>query len=461
MFAPLTWFKWVNTSIPSKRFTPTRILFLGYIVIIGIGSGLLCLPFATTAGEISWVDAVFTATSATSITGLIVLDTPHDFTLFGQLVILGLIQIGGIGYMTIAAMLVLILGRRIGMQERRLLQEAMHLMSPEGILRFMLQVVKVTLCVEGIGAVLLAVRFWEDFEPAYAVYYGIFHAISAFNNAGFTLFSNSLGTYQRDLLVNSVAMFLIITGGIGFLVYDNIVSVVRKQHLRLSVHTKMVLSTTAVLIVMGTLVVLLFEHANPKTLGMLSWPEKVLVAGFQAVSGRTAGFGTVDISLLTDSTLYFVVFLMFIGGSPGSTGGGIKTTTFGTIVMALWATMRGYRDVMVFYRRIPSDIVTKAFYLAGLAITFISVATLVLAFVEQHDFLETLFEVTSAAATVGISTGDGASHSLSATFSDEGKLLIALLMLIGRIGPLAISIAIVGGSQQMRFRYAEEKIVIG
>ena len=458
MFAPFAWFK---QGLPAQRLTPTRILFLGYVLIIGIGSGLLLLPFATTGDGISWVDAVFTATSATSITGLIVLDTPHDFTLFGQCVILGLIQIGGIGYMTIAALFVIILGRRIGMQERLLLQEALNVMSPEGILRFVLQVVKVTFIVEGIGAVFFALRFWEDFEPAYAMYYGIFHSISAFNNAGFTLFSNSLATYHLDLVINSVAMILIIAGGIGFLVYDNVVGVIQKRHLRLSVHTKMVLSVTAWLIVMGTLVVLLFEQANTRTLGMLSWPEKVMVAAFQAVSGRTAGFGTVDASLLTDSTLYFVVFLMFIGGSPGSTGGGIKTTTFGTIVMALWTTMRGYRDVMVFHRRIPADIVAKAFYLAGLAIVLVSVATLMLEFVEEQGFLDTLFEVISAAATVGMSTGDGASRSLSASFSDGGKLLIALLMLIGRVGPLAISIAIVGGHQHVRFRYAEEKVVIG
>ncbi len=458
MFAPFAWFK---QGLPAQRLTPTRILFLGYVLIIGIGSGLLLLPFATTGNGISWVDAVFTATSATSITGLIVLDTPRDFTLFGQCVILGLIQIGGIGYMTIAALFVIILGRRIGMQERRLLQEALNLMSPEGILRFVLQVVKVTLIVEAIGAALFALRFWDDFEPTYAIYHGIFHSISAFNNAGFTLFSNSLGNYQFDVAFNSVAMILIIAGGIGFLVYDNVVGVIQQRHLRLSVHTKMVLSITAVLIVLGTLGVLLFEHANPKTLGILSWPEKVMVAGFQAVSGRTAGFGTVDTSLLTDSTLYFVVLLMFIGGSPGSTGGGIKTTTFGTIVMALWATMRGHRDVMLFYRRIPTDIVSKAFYLAGLAIILVSLATLVLEFVEKQGFLDTLFEVISAAATVGMSTGDGASHSLSASFSDGGKLLIALLMLIGRVGPLAISIAIVGGHQHARFMYAEEKVVIG
>lgn len=458
MFAPFAWFK---QGLPAQRLTPTRILFLGYVLIIGIGSGLLLLPFATTGDGISWVDAVFTATSATSITGLIVLDTPRDFTLFGQCVILALIQIGGIGYMTIAALFVIILGRRIGMQERRLLQESLNLMSPEDILRFVLQVVKVTFIVEGIGAVFFALRFWEDFEPAYAVYYGIFHSISAFNNAGFTLFSNSLATYHLDVVINGVAMILIIAGGIGFLVYDNVVGVIQKRHLRLSVHTKMVLSATAWLIVMGTLVVLLFEHANPKTLGILSWPEKLMVAAFQAVSGRTAGFGTVNVSLLAESTLYFVVFLMFIGGAPGSTGGGIKTTTFGTIVMALWATMRGYRDVMVFHRRLPADIVAKAFYLAGLAIVLVSVATLILAFVEQQGFLSTLFEVTSAAATVGMSTGDGDSHSLSAAFSDGGKLLIALLMLIGRIGPLAISIAVVGGIHRARFRYAEEKVVIG
>ncbi len=458
MFFPFAWFK---KGLPAQRLTPTRVLFLGYVVIISMGAGLLLLPLATTGSGISWVDAVFTATSATSITGLIVLDTPNDFTLFGQLVILGLIQIGGIGYMTIAALLVIVLGRRIGMQERRVLQEALNLTSPEGILRFVLQVVTVTFIVEGAGAVLFTLRFWGDFEPLYAIYHGVFHAISAFNNAGFTLFQNSLGLYQLDVLINGVAMILIVTGGIGFLVYDNVVGVIRRRHLRLSVHTRMVFTVTAVLIGMGTLVILLFEHANPRTLGILGWPEKVLVACFQAVSGRTAGFGTVDASLLTNSTLYFVVFLMFIGGSPGSTGGGIKTTTFGTIVMALWATMRGHRDVMVFHRRIPADTVAQAFYLAGLAIVFVSVATLVLAFVEEQQFLGTLFEAMSAAATVGMSTGDGASRSLSASFSDGGKLLIAFLMLIGRIGPLAISIAIVGGTQHARFRYAEEKVIIG
>lgn len=444
------------------RATPAQILIFGFIAVTLIGTVLLYLPFATASGRsLTWMDALFTATSAVCVTGLIVKDTPVDFSLFGQIVILILIQIGGLGYTTAATSIFLLLGKRISIRERLVMKEALNVLSTEGILRLTRWIVLITLVVELVGAMLLFFRFWRDFDFLNAIYLGIFHSISAFNNAGFSLFSNNLVNYRDDLVVNLVVPALIILGGIGFIVYGEIIQYYFKKEIhRLSVHTRLVLIMTMLLIVTGTLLIYLFESGNGTMQGLTGW-EQLMTSFFHSVSARTAGFNTMDVSMMFPFTLYFIVMLMLIGGSPGSTGGGIKTTTFAVMIIALWSTMRGHRDVTLFYRRIPPEIISRAFFLAFQAMLLVTGFTLVLLYTEEKSFIFTLFEVASGMATVGLSTGDGGARSLSAVFSDFGKLVMVLAMFIGRLGPLVIGIGAVGTPRHERYRFPEEKVIIG
>ncbi|MCI0526915.1 MAG: Trk family potassium uptake protein, partial [Nitrospira sp.] len=281
------------------------------------------------------------------------------------------------------------------------------------------------------------------------------------NNAGFSLFSDSLVGYRTDAVVNLIVGVLIILGGIGFIVYIDIFRYYFKREIfRLSIHTRLVLIMTALLIIVGTLVIYSFETSNG-TMEGLSTSGKIMASFFQSVSARTAGFNTMDVSRMFPFTLYFIVLLMLIGASPGGTGGGIKTTTFGIMMVALWSTMKGRRDVTLFYRRIPLEVVARGFFLAFLAMLLVTGFTLVLLYTEGNGFIMTLFEVASGMGTVGLSTGDGGVRSLTALFSDFGKLVIILAMFIGRLGPLTIGIGGIGATRHERFRYPEEKVIIG
>jgi trk/ktr system potassium uptake protein len=448
--------------IRTYQLTPTQILVLGFVSVITVGTILLSLPVAAADGHlIAPLDALFTATSAICVTGLIVKDTPVDFSLFGQIVILSLVQIGGLGYMSMATILLVVLGKRIGLRDRLVIQETLSTFTMEGLIRFIIGILKFTVLVEITGAVLLAVRFLHEMPLSRAVYFGIFHSISAFNNAGFSLFSNSLMDYRTDPVVNGVVMVLVILGGLGFLVYQDILKRVMGEVVRLSLHTKMVLVTTGILILSGWAGIFLFEYANPGGSMPLTLADRGLTALFQSVSARTAGFSTIDPGILSAPALYLLVLLMFIGGSPGSTGGGIKTTTLAIMVGALWATMRGQNDVTLFYRRIPPQAIAKAFFLAASAMILITGVTLLLLYSEGQTMIRTLFEVTSAAATVGMSTGNGGILSFCALFSDFGKTVIILTMFLGRIGPLVIGVTATLHAPRSRYRYPEGKVMIG
>ena len=445
------------------RLSPSQFLIISFAALVGVGALLLMLPLASSTGQsLRPMDALFTATSAVCVTGLIVLDTPADFSLFGQIVILALIQIGGLGYMTIATVLLITLGRRIGLRARLVIQETLSAFSLEGLIGFIIGIVQFAFLVELFGAVLLTLRYFVDMDLGKAIYYGIFHSISAFNNAGFSLFSNSMIDYRSDLFVNVVIMTLIILGGVGFLVYQDVLRFLRKEILRLSTHTKVVLVTTIVLILFGWAGILLFEHRNPQTLQALSWADQGLSALFQTVSGRTAGFSSIDVSLLGTPTLYLLVLLMFVGGGPGSAAGGIKVTTLAIMVVSLWSTMRGHHEnVTLFHRRLPSHIIAKAFFLAAMGMILVTGVTLLLLYSEGRTMLNTLFEVTSAAGTVGMSIGDGGGLSFCALFSDFGKGVIVTTMFLGRIGPLAIGITSLEHPRHERVRYPEGKVIIG
>ena len=293
-----------------------------------------------------------------------------------------------------------------------------------------------------------------------AMYFGVFHAISAFNNAGFSLFSNSFGSFQTDFSLNAIVTVLVIFGSIGFLVFEDIIDNLNGTRFRLQTHTKLVLITTGTLILVGTIGIAGLEWHNPATFHSLTVGERVMTSYFHAVS-RTAGFSTIDLSNMRDATLYFLLLLMGIGGSPGSMAGGIKTTTAAIVVLTVWSVLRRRPDVEVFHRRIPPDLVTRALCLFVIALTMITFVTLLLAYTEERPFLALMFEVTSAMGIVGMSLGDGASRSLSSLLTDFGKVMVILSMLLGRFGPLMIGLFAVKTAVGARYRYPESRVVIG
>ncbi len=444
--------------IKDIRHDPPKMLVLGFALIILIGAVLLHLPLATQSGvPLSWIDALFTSTSATCVTGLVVVDTGTTFSLFGQIVILSLIQIGGLGFMTFATLVALILRKRISLRDRLLLQESLNQLSIEGIVRLARTLLIFTLISEVLGGILLSIRFSFDMPLGRAIYFGFFHAISNFNNAGFDLMGGfrSLTGYVEDPLVNLVICSLIVLGGIGFIVVAELYEF-RRFRRRLSLHTKVVLATTALLIVIGTVLIFLVEYANPKTLQPLSLMGKLLGSLYQSITARTAGSNTLNIPDLHQSTLFLIIFLMFIGASPGSTGGGIKTTTFATLVGAVWAQIKGKEDVIFFRQRIVPSMIYKSLTVTISGLFIVTSVTMILTFTEHtSNFLMILFEATSAFGTVGLSMG------LTPQLTPIGRIVITIAMFAGRVGPLTIAFALAQRKEKEYFRYPKGKIMIG
>ncbi|MFD1956163.1 TrkH family potassium uptake protein [Paenibacillus thailandensis] len=448
--------KWNWNGLRIGQWSPPRILVAGFACIILLGAVLLSQPFASSSGErLPFIDALFTATSATCVTGLVVVDTGTYFSVWGQIILLVLIQVGGLGFMTMATLFALVLKKRISLRERLLLQEAMNQSSMEGIVRLIRKVLIYSVAVELIGAVLFALRFAFDMPPGKAAYFGIFHAISLFNNAGFDIFGEfrSLTLYVGDPVVNITAMGLIVLGGLGFVVLSDIIGY-RKLR-KLSLHSKVVLTTTGVLLAVGTIVIFIFEYSNAKTLGSLDWGGKIWASMFQSVTPRTAGANTLDYTALRQATVFFTIMLMFIGASPGSTGGGIKTTTFTTLIGAVIAMIRGREDIVFFRHRLAKDRIFKALTITMLSLSLVILVTMVLATTEDQQFIKILFEVTSAFGTVGLSLG------LTPELTDIGKIIIAFTMFAGRLGPLTLAYALGPKTEKELFRYPEGKITIG
>jgi trk system potassium uptake protein len=446
----------LNSKFNWLRLSPPQILVLGFAAIIFIGTALLMLPISISTGEpLEFIDALFTSTSATCVTGLVVVDTGTTFSSFGEVVIMLLIQIGGLGFMTMATLFALALKRRISLKDRLILQEAMNQSSMEGIVRLIRRVLLYSLIIEACGAVILSIRWAFDMPLGQAIYYGVFHAVTMFNNAGFDLFGDfrSLTGYVYDPVVNVVVMFLIVSGGIGFIVLSDLIDF-RKQR-RLSLHSKVVLTMTATLLLVGFIVILIFEFTNPRTLGSLNWGGKFFGALFQSVTPRTAGANTIDITGLRQATQFFIVILMFIGASPGSTGGGIKTTTFTIMVGAVIAMMRGREDIVMFRYRLAQERVLKALTIALLALLLVLTVSMILSTTEEGDFLEILFETTSAFGTVGLSMG------LTPDLTVFGKVLISITMFAGRLGPLTLAYALGPKKGKELYRHPEGKMIIG
>lgn len=441
----------------------TQIMVIGFASVIIIGALLLNLPISTRSGEsIGLLDALFTSTSAVCVTGLIVADTATYWSLFGQVVIITLIQIGGLGFMTITTLFALITKKRINLKERLLIQESLNQMDLSGLVKLTRYVLLTTFLIEGTGALMLSTVFIPQFGFLKGSWYSIFHAISAFCNAGFDLMGSvsgpfsSLTSYVNNFTITITISLLIILGGLGFPVILDIIK--NKKLSKLNIHSKLVLFTTAILIAIGMVFILVVEYNNKKTLGSLGFGGKLLASLFQSVTTRTAGFNTIDLTMMKESTLFVMINLMLIGASPASTGGGIKTTSLATIILTVRCFILGRPDIEVFERRIGTTIVRKALGIFFIGISVAVLGTLLISLTQpQFTLLESGFEVASAFATVGLSIGG------SATLSGIGKILIMMFMFMGRVGSLTIFMALLSRSTKKNqpVRYPEGRIIVG
>ncbi len=434
------------------RLNTAQIVALSFLGTIFIGMILLTFPTATTDDKgASLIDALFTATSATCVTGLIVQDTPTYFSTFGQWVILVLVQLGGLGIMTYSAFVALLL-KKFSLGQRKMVQEMFE--EEQNVYSMIFYIFKMTLLVELTGAVLLFIRWNFIFkDPLRSVYLSVFHSVSAFCNAGFALFSNSLEDFSGDIWINMIMMTLILLGGLGFIVIYETSGQFRRQKLRLSTHSLIVLTTSGILILMGFLVFFFFEFDH--SLMHYPLPDRFLAALFQSVTTRTAGFNTVPIGALSRVSLTFMIILMFIGASPGSTGGGIKTTTFAVLLLSVYATFRGRDQVEAFNRTLVPASIFKALSLLVFALIIVIMVFGILLATENIDFLPLLFETISAFGTVGLSTG------VTASLSTTGKILIILLMYAGRIGPLTLGLALAREMKKRKIGYPDARVMIG
>jgi trk system potassium uptake protein TrkH len=437
---------------------PTETVAASFVIAALIGALLLRLPWASHGEPVSWVNAIFTATSAVCVTGLTVVDTGATYTTFGHVVILSLIQAGGLGIMTFSVILILFSGRRISLYGRAITEQTFTPQPERQIYHLLRTIVGATLAIEAIGALLL---YW--FVPDKGMFPAVFHAISAFCNAGFSLFPDNLTQYRDHLGVNLVITCLIIVGGLGFyVVFECLRYRPWRRTSRLSLHSKMVLSVTAGLILAGTVAIYFLEADN--LLKGLPFGQRLLASYFQAVTPRTAGFNTLDLSQATFATLLFLIVLMFVGASPGSTGGGVKTTTLGVMIALAKNKLRGREQVDLFKTSISDKNVARALSVTILASGIILGAVFVLLCWEtgsrpyhqtSRHFIEFFFETTSAFGTVGLSTG------LTAHLTSLSKMLLCGVMLLGRIGPLTVAHAVGRRYGRGKFRYAEEGVMIG
>ncbi len=445
----------------SRHLTPARIFILSFASFILLATAFLCLPAAAGGRPLSFIDALFTATSGVCVTGLAVIDIGRDLSPLGQAATLVMFQIGGLGIITFSVLLLSIMGRGISFKDQEIIQSTFFHTPRRDFMKLIRAIFSITLVVEAMGTGLLFIRFCRDFPPGKALYYAAYHAISAFNNCGYSLFSSSLVGYRNDGWVNLVIMALIIAGGIGFIVQYELIAKWSGRIRSLSLHSKIVLRATWFLVLAGTALFFLFEAGNVLKNGAL--PSSLLTSMFQSVTARTCGFNTVDIGLLTNSTLLVLLLLMFIGAAPGSTGGGVKVTSFSLMMLIIWNKIKGREDVSVFQRTVPKEILTRtvAILVAAVLIIFIMVSFLLFthpgngesAGDSRHHFIAYLFETVSAFGTVGLSMG------ITPELSPIQKIAVTFLMFIGRIGP--ITLAYSWYSRKKGLAYAEESVMVG
>ncbi len=447
----------------AHQLTPGQIFILSFAGLILAGTFLLWFPLSSSGEHIDFIDALFTSTSAVCVTGLTVLDIGKDLSVAGQIITIFLFQIGGLGIITFSAFLFGIMGRGISFKDREIVQTTFLHTPKRNFLMILKAVIISTLIIEAIGIIVLFFRFSQEFPSGTAFYYAVYHAISAFNNCGYSLFSDSLVRYQADWIINLTFMILIVTGGIGFVVQHEVASRFRSKQNRLSVHSKIVIYATVFLILSGALLFYIFErNAILKDMHVHS---QFLVSFFQSITPRTAGFNTVDIGSLQNETILVMIILMFIGASPGSTGGGIKTTSATLLLLLIWNRWKGYEEVNVFNRTIPREQITKTISIIFAAALSICLITSILLFFtgggnlppqqSRHFFVEYLFETVSAFGTVGLSMG------ITPNMNDIQKLAIIIMMFAGRVGPLTLAFALALRSARKGITYAEETVMVG
>lgn len=438
-----------------RRFSPSQLIALTFVGLILAGALLLMLPIASTDGSsLSFVDALFTATSASCVTGLVVVDTGTYFSVFGQLVVIALIQLGGLGLVLFATLFSVVMRKKIDLQSRLNIQASLNQNELDGVVRMSLRIAKYTAAIEAFFGTVLALRFFPEYGLK-GIYFGYWHAVSAFCNAGFDLFGHyqSLTAFVGDPVVNLSICLCIILGGLGFAVMRD---VLKKRNFRqLKLHSKLVLTVTATLIVVGTAVIAFLEWHNPGTLGSLSGSDALWASFMQSVSPRTAGFNTIDMNALRIPTMIFIILLMFIGASPASTGGGIKTTTFALILLNISQVVRGRSECEIFGRRVGNDTIFQAFAITSMSMLWVVSATLLVTCLEDTSFLYALFEVVSAFATVGLSTG------LSQHICTASKIILILSMYVGRVGFMTFALALTAQKPEKHIHYPKENIIIG
>lgn len=441
---------------PPAAVNPAKVLVLGFAAAIAVGTLLLSLPWAAAPGvEISWSDALFTAVSAVCVTGLSVVDTASSWSMFGQLVILTLIHIGGLGLMTMSTVIALLLGKRITLHERLAIQTALGQISLSGMVRLARNIFLLALVLEGTGALLLTWRWSTEFPLETALWLGIFHAGSAFNNAGFDLSRTGLGHFSGDLVVVGITALLVLLGGLGFTVLVEL-GQWRKGWRQFSLSSKVILAGTAGLLAFGFVSLFFFEYGNPSTIGPMTLGQKIVTTFFSVISFRTAGFTIIPVEGLTVPSLMIVQLLMLIGGAPGSTAGGIKVTTAVAVLAAARATLAGQRDVVLFRRRLARSVVDRALTLSVTAFLIINILVIGLLLMEDKPLLPTMFDTVSALATTGLSLG------LTAELSTAGRLTLAAAMFAGRLGPLTLAFALVRKYRGAPvLRYPEDHLMIG
>jgi len=445
-----------------KKFSlsTTQIIMLSFLIVILMGSLLLSLPISTADGEaVSYMDALFTATTATCVTGLVTLPTATTWSIFGQVVILLLIQVGGLGVITLMSAVMILLNRRMGISDRLLLQDALNLNSLSGIVRFVKRVLLGTFLVEGAGALLYMTVFVPEFGPR-GIWISLFTSISAFCNAGIDIIAeNSLCSYATNPIINLVTGLLIILSGIGYIVWWDVLRLANQKHRRLrhlSLHSKIAITTTLILIFGGGILIFLFEHNNPLTLGSLSLFDQIQISLFQSVTTRTAGFATIPQEYLTNPSAILCLLLMFIGGSPVGTAGGIKTVTFAVLVVSALATIQNKQEVTLFHRTISKQTVNKAVAVTMMSFSILFTSAILLSAVTDAGVLDIFFETVSATATVGLS------RDLTPSLNTAGKAIIIGTMYLGRVGPISLALALNSSKKnQNRIKNPTEDISVG
>lgn len=444
--------------------TPPQLTLLGFIFLIGIGSFMLWLPCSVTQPEKSnYLIALFTATSAVCVTGLSTVDPGKFYSLTGQLILITLIQLGGLGYMTLYSLMILAVGKRMSLRDRLAIQQVLDLPGPGGVVRFVQRILILTLIIEGLGGLLLASVWVPQMGWKKGFYFSIFHSISAFNNAGFSLFSDNLMHFQDNHVVLITISFLVITGGLGYPVLSELWIHIKKQvknrdkfiHWRyLTLHTRICILSTGFLLILGTIVFWLLEVGNSNTFAPMNVINQWCNAFFHSVMPRTAGFNSVNIASMTQASLFFSLSLMLIGANPGGTGGGIKTTTLIIVLNQSISALKGKEELIIFQRKISVSTKNKALATIVFSILWINLVTLILACIEKLDLFKILFEVVSAFATVGLSSG------ITPLLSPIGQLLIILTMYIGRVGVITLGTALFSGHRRSLLKYPEENLLV-